>query len=173
MPSASYPKTASGWIPATISSSSENPFERLFLQSRYRWAVPLGAGTRRVYQRTGFCFCATKTSGEGRPFARSCTRTSLLSLERAQQQSSSYSINVAASNVVLQRQIYGQCSWSWRRECVWSCVWPSTTVLLKLFWFCSPLASISRFHSPLSHDMIKLSRLYITAQNDLGCFDFC
>jgi len=26
----------------------------------------------------------------------------------------------------------------------------SRAVLLKLFWFCSPLASISRFHSPLS-----------------------
>ena len=32
----------------------------------------------RVYQRTGFCCCATKTSGEGRSFARSCTRTGLL-----------------------------------------------------------------------------------------------
>ena len=31
------------------------------------------------------------------------------------------------------------------------------SVLLKLFWFCSPLASISRFHSPLSHVMINSS----------------
>ena len=87
---------------------SENFFERLLLQSRYRLAVPLGASTRRVYQRTGFCCCATKTSEEGRSFSLEAALEQAYSLERAQQQLSSYSINVAASNVVLQHQICGQ-----------------------------------------------------------------
>jgi len=47
---------------------------RAVTAEQYRWEL----GTPRVYQRTGFCCCATKTSGEGRSFARSCTRTGLL-----------------------------------------------------------------------------------------------
>ena len=58
---------------------------------------------RRVYQRTGFCCCATKTSGEGH-LSLEAALEQAYSWERAQQQSSSYSIDVAASNVVLQRQ---------------------------------------------------------------------
>ena len=103
MPSASYPKTASGWIPATISSVlktlSKDCSFRAVTAEQYRWEL-----VRDAFINGLASAAVLKRLLERDDLSLEAALEQAYSLKRAQQQSSSYSINVAASNVVLQRQ---------------------------------------------------------------------